>query len=80
MNYKTTFDLFSKVQTKGPEAAPLYKYLTGKDTNPKFAGDIEWNFTKFLVDKSGNIVARFKSNVTPDSPEFIEALEAALKG
>lgn len=80
MNYKTTFDLFSKVQTKGSGAAPLYQFLTSKETNPKFAGDIEWNFTKFLVDKKGNVIARFKSNVTPDSPEFIDALEKALKG
>ena len=78
LTYKTTFDLFSKVATKGPTAAPLYKFLTSKETNPKYAGDIEWNFTKFLVDKKGNVVARFKSNVDPTSPEFTQALEAAL--
>ena len=79
MNYKTSFDLFSKISTKDPGQAPLYKFLTSPDTNGKFAGPIEWNFTKFLVDRKGNIVARFKSNVDPLSPEFTAAVEAALK-
>lgn len=79
MNYKTSFDLFSKISTKEPAQAPLYKYLTSADTNGKFAGPIEWNFTKFLVDRKGNVVARFKSNVDPMSPEFTAAVGAALK-
>ncbi len=79
LNYKTSFDLFSKISTKEPAQAPLYKYLTSADTNGKFAGPIEWNFTKFLVDRKGNVVARFKSNVDPMSPEFTAAVEAALK-
>jgi glutathione peroxidase len=79
LNYKTTFDLFSKVVTKGDNAAPLYKWLTSKDTDPQFAGDIGWNFTKFLVDKKGNVIARFPSNVDPLSPEFDKAVQEALK-
>ena len=79
LNYKTSFDLFSKISTKEPNQFPLYKYLTSTDTNRKFAGPIEWNFTKFLVDRKGNVVARFKSSVDPMSPEFTAAVEAALK-
>lgn len=79
LNYKTTFDLFSKVETKGTGQSPLYKFLTAKETNPKFAGPIEWNFTKFLVNKKGVVVARFPSNVDPASPQVMQAVEAALK-
>lgn len=77
--YKTTFDLFSKVITQGQGQAPLYTYLTSKETDPKYAGAIEWNFTKFLVGKNGQLIGRYKSNVDPLSPEFIAVVEAALK-
>jgi len=53
-------------------------FLTGKDTDPQFAGDIKWNFTKFLFDRNGNPVARFEPNVTPDSPQVTAAIESAL--
>jgi glutathione peroxidase len=79
LNYKTTFDLFSKVATQGPDQAPLYKFLTSKETNPKFAGPIEWNFNKFLVGRDGQLIARFKSPQDPLSPEVVSAVEAALK-
>jgi glutathione peroxidase len=79
LRYKTTFDLFAKVATKGEAQSPLYKFLTSKETNPKYAGAIEWNFTKFLVGRDGAVIGRYKSGVDPMSPEFIEALEAALK-
>jgi glutathione peroxidase len=77
--YRTTFDLFSKVAAKGSGQAPLYKFLTGTDTNPKFAGDIKWNFTKFLVNKKGQVIARFEPGTDPLTPEVIEKVEAALK-
>ncbi|GAB4453729.1 MAG: glutathione peroxidase [Armatimonadaceae bacterium] len=76
--YKTTFDLFAKVSTKGNGQAPLYGFLTGKETNPKYAGAIEWNFTKFLVGRDGKVIGRYKSGVDPLSPEFVAAVEAAL--
>jgi glutathione peroxidase len=79
VNYKTTFDLFAKVATQGPDQAPLYKFLTSKDTNPKFAGPIEWNFNKFLVGRDGQLIARFKSPQDPLSPDVMNAVEAALK-
>ena len=55
--YKTTFDLFSKISVKAPHQAPLYTFLTSKDTDPQFGGDIEWNFAKFLIDRNGKVVA-----------------------
>jgi glutathione peroxidase len=76
--YNVTFPMMSKVSVLGDDKAPLYTFLTGKDTDPKFAGDIQWNFTKFLFDRSGKPVARFEPATTPDSPEVTAAIEAAL--
>src|ERR1700723_151189 len=76
--YNVTFPVYGKVSVKGDDQTPLYSYLT-KDANPAVAGDIKWNFTKFLVDRNGNVVQRFESAVTPDSPEVIAAIEAQLK-
>ena len=77
--YNVTFPMMSKVSVKGDDKTPLYVFLTGKDTDPNFAGDIKWNFTKFLFDRNGNPVARFEPNVTPDSPQVTAAIESALK-
>ncbi len=77
-NYNVTFPLMSKVSVKGPDTTPLYQYLTDKSANPKTGGDIKWNFTKFLVDKKGNVINRFESAVTPESTELVKAVEAAL--
>jgi glutathione peroxidase len=78
-NYHVKFDMLSKVPVKGKEQVPLYKYLTAKDTNPKFAGAIRWNFTKFLISRDGEIVARFEPTVKPESEEVVQAIEAQLK-
>jgi glutathione peroxidase len=77
-NYGVTFDMFSKVVVKGDKQCPLYKHLTSTDTNPKHAGEIKWNFEKFLINRKGEIVNRFNSKVTPDSDEMIKAIEAEL--
>ena len=77
--FKTSFDLFSKVVTQGKGQTPLYSYLTSKETDPKYGGAIEWNFTKFVVGKNGQRIGRYKSAVDPLSPEFIAFIEAALK-
>jgi len=77
--YNVTFPMMSKVSVLGDDKAPLYVFLTGKDTDPRFGGDIKWNFTKFLFDRDGKPVARFEPNVTPDSPEVTTAIESALK-
>jgi glutathione peroxidase len=76
--YNVTFPMMAKVSVLGDDKDPLYVYLTSKSTNPQFAGDIKWNFTKFLFDRSGKPIARFEPNVTPDSPEVTAAIEAAL--
>jgi glutathione peroxidase len=75
--YNVTFPMYSKVSVKGDDQTPLYQYLT-KQTGPSIAGDIKWNFTKFLVDRNGNVVERFESAVTPDSKEVVSAVEKQL--
>lgn len=78
-NYGVKFDMFAKVAVKGKDKCPLYQFLTAKATNPKHAGEIKWNFEKFLINRKGEVVARFDSKVKPDSPEMIKAIEAALE-
>ena len=70
--------MLSKVVVKGDGISPLYKFLTSADTNPKFAGDIQWNFTKFLVSRDGKVVGRFEPKTVPNDPEVIKAIEAEL--
>jgi glutathione peroxidase len=78
-NYGVEFPLFSKISVKGSDIHPLYRFLTAKETNPKFSGDIRWNFDKFLVDKRGRIIARFHPRVKPEDPQLIKAIEQALQ-
>ena len=77
-NYNVSFPMMSKVSVLGDDKTPLYSFLTGADTDPKFAGDIKWNFTKFLFDRNGQPVARFEPAITPDSQTVTSAIEAAL--
>jgi glutathione peroxidase len=67
IKYNVSFPIFSKISVKGDDMSPLYKFLTDKETNPRFSGKIKWNFTKFLVDRNGNIVDRFSPMTRPDS-------------
>jgi len=76
--YNVTFPMMSKVSVKGDDKTPLYQFLTDKTDNPKTGGDIQWNFTKFLVGPDGQIITRFEPKVTPDSPEVTAAIESAL--
>jgi glutathione peroxidase len=76
--YNVTFPMMSKVSVKGDDKTALYVFLTDKSTDPQFSGDIKWNFTKFLFDRSGKPVARFEPNITPDSPQVTAAIESAL--
>ncbi|HEX5444787.1 MAG TPA: glutathione peroxidase [Pirellulales bacterium] len=78
-NYGVKFDMFSKVVVKGEGQCPLYQFLTSQETDPKFAGDITWNFEKFLVDRDGKIVARFAPKVEPESEEVVGKIEQELK-
>lgn len=65
--------MFSKVPVTGDKKVPLYGYLT------QTGGEVGWNFTKFLVDKNGKVIARFKPSTPPESSEITKAIEAALK-
>lgn len=76
--YKVNFDMFSKISVKGSDIHPLYKFLTSKETDPKFSGDISWNFEKFLVDRNGQVINRFSPKTKPDADDVIKAVEAAL--
>jgi glutathione peroxidase len=76
--YSVTFPMYSKISVKGADQAPLYAYLT-KETGTGIAGDIKWNFTKFLVDRQGKVIQRFEPAVTPDSKEVTAAIEKQLK-
>jgi len=78
LKYKVTFPMFAKISVKGEDQHPLYTYLTSKETDPAFAGDISWNFNKFLIDRDGKILARFSSKDTPESETVTKAIEAAL--
>jgi glutathione peroxidase len=75
--YNVKFPMFAKISVKGEDKAPLYQFLT--DASAKTGGEIKWNFTKFLVDRNGNVIARFESAVKPDAPEVTAAIEKALK-
>jgi len=76
--YNVPFPMMSKISVKGGDKHPLYKFLTEGKAGEDFAGDIEWNFAKFLVDRNGNVIARFASKTTPDSPQLTAAVEKAL--
>ena len=77
-NYGVEFDMFSKVKVLGTNKVPLFQHLTSSATNPKFAGEINWNFEKFLIGRDGQLLGRFKSPVEPESRELTAAIEAAL--
>jgi glutathione peroxidase len=79
LNYQVSFPLFSKISVKDKDIHPLYKFLTEKGTDPKFAGGITWNFNKFLIDRKGNIINRFDSKTEPQHPEVIKAIVDALR-
>lgn len=77
-NYQVSFPLFSKIVVKGKGIHPLYAFLTSESTDPKFAGPIGWNFAKFLVNRKGEVIARFDPKAVPESPEVTSAIEKAL--
>lgn len=67
LNYGVTFPLFAKVDVNGESAAPVYKYLKAEKPGLLGSEAIKWNFTKFLVDRKGNVVKRYAPNDTPES-------------
>jgi len=74
-NYGVEFPMFSRVAIKGDDKSALYQNLT---SDPKFGGEVAWNFEKFLLGRDGQIAARFASGVTPDSAQMTNAIEAEL--
>jgi glutathione peroxidase len=78
VNYGVTFPLFEKIEVNGPGRHPLYEELTAKPDADGAAGDIQWNFEKFLVSPDGEVVARFRPGVEPEDPGLVGAVQAAL--
>jgi glutathione peroxidase len=78
LNYGVSFPMFAKIHVKGRDAHPLYRFLTDKRTNPRFAGGITWNFNKFLIGRDGTILDRFGSRDEPGSERVRRAVEQAL--
>jgi glutathione peroxidase len=76
--FDINFPLFEKVHARGESKSPLYKTLT-EETAEGIKGEVKWNFTKFLVNPRGEVVARFESGVNPNSPEVHKAIEETLK-
>lgn len=76
--YHVTFPMLAKVSVKGDDMTPLYQFLTDKSANPQTGGEIQWNFTKFLIGPDGHVKTRFEPEVTPDSPQVTTAIEKAL--
>ena len=76
--YGVSFPMFSKIDVNGAGRAPLYAWLTGEKTEPDGAGDIAWNFTKFVVGKDGAVKARFNPRVEPSDAALRGAIDAAL--
>ena len=77
-NYGVTFPMFSKVEVNGEGRHALYDQLTAVEDSEGQAGDIQWNFEKFLVAPDGQIVARFRPMVTPEDPALVGAIEEQL--
>lgn len=77
--YQVDFPMFSKIVVKGDGQADLYKNLTSKETDPQFAGDITWNFEKFLIGRDGKVVGRFTPKTKPDAPAVVKAIETQLE-
>jgi glutathione peroxidase len=76
--YDVTFPMMAKISTLGAEKAPIYKFLTEQPTAGDFAGDIAWNFNKFLIDRNGNVIARYGSPVKPGDKQITAEVEKAL--
>lgn len=76
--YDVTFPMFSKIVVKGDEKAPLYTWLTSGGGQAALAGEVGWNFEKFLVGKDGKLIGRFATKMDPMSPELVSAIESAL--
>ena len=77
-SYGVTFPLLAKVEVNGDGRNPLYTELTKTPDADGAAGDVQWNFEKFLIAPGGEVVNRFRPQTVPDAPEVIAAIEAVL--
>ena len=73
-----TFPLFEKIDVNGEDRHPIYEELTAVPDAEGTAGDITWNFEKFLVSGTGEVIGRFRPQVEPEDPAIVDAIEAAL--
>ncbi len=78
VNYGVSFPLFEKIDVNGPDRHPIYSELTEVPDAEGQAGDIQWNFEKFLVAPDGKIAGRFRPQTEPEDPALIAAIEASL--
>jgi glutathione peroxidase len=78
VNYGVTFPLFEKIEVNGPGRHAVYQELTAVPDDDGQAGDIQWNFEKFLVGPDGTVLARFRPRTDPEDPAIISAIEASL--
>jgi glutathione peroxidase len=78
INYGVTFPLFAKLDVKGSDQHALFALLSETPDDAGKAGNVGWNFEKFLVDRSGTVARRFRSRVKPEDPRVVEAIEALL--
>ena len=78
--YGVTFPMTEKVEVNGPGAHPVFQRLTAAEDAQGTAGDVQWNFEKWLVSADGEVVARFRPRIEPDSPEVRTAIEELLAG
>ncbi len=78
LNYGVTFPLFAKLDVKGPDQHPLYAILTEVADDSGKAGNVRWNFEKFLIGRDGRAVRRFRSKVVPNDPSLVGAIESLL--
>jgi glutathione peroxidase len=76
--FGVTFPMFAKIDVNGANRHPLYAFLTEQPTKPDGPGDIPWNFAKFLIDRSGQVAARFHPKTAPASEEIVGSIEKAL--
>ncbi len=78
-SYNVNFNMYGKISVKGNDKHPLFTFLTSGAANSNLAGEIGWNFEKFLIDKNGKLIKRYKSNIDPMSLEMKTDIENALK-
>ncbi|WP_327158422.1 glutathione peroxidase [Streptomyces tubercidicus] len=78
--YGVSFPLFEKTEVNGADRHPLYAELTGTEDGDGAAGDVQWNFEKFLIDPEGTVAGRFRPRTEPEAEELVTAIEAVLPG